>query len=294
MKLNRRSFISLLVAGMIIPAGLAETADAAGCGVSAGGIGYSAQKHIGNLQKTSFLGTTLPVKWGNLGKQMIESGVIDKDKFESLYAQRGGLNTYEADLLYGNHNGYLKINRQNSRFLLNILWGLGLGNKNHVLNSLSSPRFGGNPSRFASTGGWSLSNGYVMNHFNKHSFIELTLQQQKLVERVAHNIYRPCCNNPTSLPDCNHGMAMLGLLELMASQNITEQNMYKTALEVELYWFPNVIRTINKHFKKQGIDASPRAALSSKYFSATGYRNVLAGNPSPQSNNGGGSGGCGV
>jgi len=296
LKLNRRSFISLIIAGMIIPAGLAETADAAGCGVSAGGTGYSTQnRNIGQSQKTSTIGITLPVKWSDLGKQMIKSGVIDKNKFESLYTQRGGLNKYETDLLYGNNNGYLKINKQNSRFVLNLLWGIGFGNKNSVLSSLSSPRFGGDPSRFASTGGWTLSNGYAMNHFNKYNFIKLTSSQQKLVERVSHNIYRPCCDNPVALPDCNHGMAMLGLLELMASQNITEQNMYKIALQVNSQWFPNTYLAINTYFSRKGLDVSPRTALGIKYSSGTGYRRVLAGirGQSPQSQDTGG-GSCGV
>lgn len=38
------------------------------------------------------------------------------------------------------------------------------------------------------------------------------------VEEVAAAVYRPCCNNHTPFPGCNHGMAMLGLLELMAPQ----------------------------------------------------------------------------
>jgi hypothetical protein len=46
--------------------------------------------------------------------------------------------------------------------------------------------------------------------------IPLTAEQQALVEEVAAEIYRPCCNNSTLFPDCNHGMAMLGFLELLA------------------------------------------------------------------------------
>lgn len=290
MSLSRRSFISLLAVGMLMP--MAQFASAANCGVSAGGgPGYSVQKLI----TPSGITLTLPVKWGNLGKQMVQYGVIDKNKFESLYAARGGLNRREANLLYGDHNGNLKINRQNSRLILNLLWGLGFGNKNQVLNSLSSPRFGGDPSRFASTGGWTLSNGRMMNHFDKYNLVKLTPQQQKLVERVARNIYRPCCNNPTALPDCNHGMAMLGLLELMASQNVTEQNMYKTAWQVVSYWFPNTYSAINTYFTKYGLDVLPQTALSAKYLSATGYRNVLAGIRGRSQRSGStGGGSCGV
>ena len=33
----------------------------------------------------------LPIIWGNLGARMVSAGVIDRAKFEAIYAQRGGL-----------------------------------------------------------------------------------------------------------------------------------------------------------------------------------------------------------
>ena len=36
-------------------------------------------------------GVVLPAKWGDLGLQMVNAGVIDKAKFEALYEGRGGL-----------------------------------------------------------------------------------------------------------------------------------------------------------------------------------------------------------
>ena len=96
---------------------------------------------------------------------------------------------------------------------------------------MTDKQFGG-ADKFASTGGWSLSKGNAMDHYSRHNFVVLTQAQAELVERVSKNIYRPCCNNSTYFPDCNHGMAMLGLLELMASQNISEGQMYKIALSV--------------------------------------------------------------
>ena len=101
---------------------------------------------------------------------------------------------------------------------------------------MMDPRYGG-ANGFASTGGWTLSDGDSMNHYNMHSFVTLTEEQQALVERVSKNIYRPCCDNSTYFPDCNHGMAMLGLLELMTSTRVTEADMYKTALQVNTFGF---------------------------------------------------------
>ena len=78
-----------------------------------------------------------------------------------------------------------------------------------------------------------------MDHYNRHIFFKLTPEQQALVDKVSRGIYRPCCNNSTHFPDCNHGMAMLGFLELMASQGVSEQDMWKAALAVNSYWFPD-------------------------------------------------------
>ena len=134
-----------------------------------------------------------------------------------------------------------------------------------------------------------------MDHYSRHSFIVLTPAQQKLVEKVSKNIFRPCCDNPVYFPDCNHGMAMLGLLELMASQGVGEKEMYKTALQVNAYWFPNEYAVAAKHLESRGIkweDADPKEILGAKYSSGSGYRKILqeAGPQQPQ----GGGGGCGV
>ncbi|MBI2047969.1 MAG: hypothetical protein HYT27_02420 [Parcubacteria group bacterium] len=182
---------------------------------------------------------TLPIKWDNLGAQMIEAGVIDEEKLESVYGYRGGIDENMKKILYGEHNGKVKINEQNAGFLLNMLWGLGLANKNPVLEEGPMMKYGGDAGRFASTAGWILSRDNAMEHYGKHSFIVLTQKQQALVEEVSKNIYRPCCGNSTYFPDCNHGMAMLGLLELMASQGVSEEKMYETALQVNSYWFPD-------------------------------------------------------
>ena len=246
----------------------------------------------------------LPVVWGDLGARMISAGVIDRAKFVALYDSRGNLSREEKNLLDGADNGNLKITPENSRFVLNLLWALGLGNKNEILEKGPMMTYGGAGSpaealakagRFASTGGWTLAKGDAMEHYSKHSFIFLTPEQQELVERVSKNIYRPCCDNPTYFPDCNHGMAMLGLIELLASQGVSEQEMYKAALVVNSYWFPDTYLTIAKYMKeKKNInwaDVDPKEILGKNYSSASGYRKVLSEvTPSEQ----GSGGGCGV
>jgi hypothetical protein len=217
---------------------------------------------------------------------MIAAGVIDAGKFESLYSRRGGLGEEEKNLLYAEDNGNLVITRRNSGFLLNLLWALGLANKNEILEKgpMADPRYGG-AGNFASTGGWTLAQGEAMDHYSSHNFIVLTKEQQNLVERVSKNIYRPCCDNSTYFPDCNHGMAMLGLLELMASQGINEEKMYEIALIVNSYWFPDTYETIAK------FNVSPKEALGFSYSSASGYQRILTQIAPPETRSGGG---CGV
>jgi hypothetical protein len=81
-----------------------------------------------------------------------------------------------------------------------------------------------------STGGWTLGkeeNGGA--YFNEFRIVELTPEQEALVTRIAKNTYRPCCNNSTFFQDCNHGSALLGLLELGASQGLTADELYQEA-----------------------------------------------------------------
>ena len=196
-------------------------------------------------------GIVLPVKWGDLGAKIISVGVIDAEKFEALYAGRGGLDEEIRKLLYDENNGNLKITAENSGAVLNLLWALGLGNRNDILIYGPMTTYDGKSlasveeilikaSRFASTGGWTLAKGHAMEHYSRHPFVILNEEQQELVERVSKNVYRPCCSNSTYFPDCNHGMAMLGLLELMASQGSSEKEMYDFAEKVNAVWFPEL------------------------------------------------------
>src|SRR3989338_1681423 len=241
-------------------------------------------------------GVVLPAKWGALGAKMASVGAIDKVKLEELYANRGGLNDKERNLLEGLDNGYLKITPENSGFVLNLLWALGLGNKNEILENgpMTDKKYGG-AGGFASTGGWTLADGGAMNHYSKHRFIVLTPEQQTLVEKVSRGIYRPCCGNSVYFPDCNHGMAMLGLLELMASQGVSEEEMYKAALAVNSYWFPDTYLTIAMYMQGKGVawqDVSPKEMLGANYSGAAGFQNISSQVNTPSGQ--GGSGGCGV
>ena len=242
-------------------------------------------------------GVTLPVTWGNLGVKLAEAGVIDADKFKTIYEQRGQYTEENRKLLEGINNGQIKITNENSGYLLNLFWALGLANKNEILEKgeMMDPRYGG-AGNFASTGGWTIAKGNAMDHYSKHIMFNLTPEQQALVDKVSRGIYRPCCGNSVHFPDCNHGMAMLGLLELMASQGASEQEMWKTALIVNSYWFPDTYLTIATYTKGKGIDwkdVNPQEILGAEYSSSQGYANISAQVTKPEQSQQQG-GGCDV
>lgn len=240
-------------------------------------------------------GVELPIKWGDLGKQLVDTGVIDSKQFEEIYSQRGGLNDEYKKLLYGEDNGNIVITSQNSGFILNMFWAFGLGNKNQILEKgeMANTQYGG-AQNFASTGGWTLASGDAMNHYSKHEFVKLTPEQQLLVEEVSKNIYRPCCGNSTHFPDCNHGMAMLGILELAALQKMNKEDMYKMALIINSYWFPQNYLTIAKYYNNRGIsweNVEAKEVLGINFSSAQGYQKILSQVDPPKVKSGGS---CGV
>lgn len=166
-----------------------------------------------------------PFSIGELGKQLADNGTIDPAKFPSQFLASQKKN--------------FAITDQNAQKVLNFLWAFGLANKNEILEKgpMMDPRYGG-AQNFASTGGWTLGVGNPMDHYSHHQMVMLDPDQQDLVNRVAKTIYRPCCKNPAYFPDCNHGMAMLGLMELMAKNGMNEQQMHQAADAVNAKWFP--------------------------------------------------------
>src|SRR3989344_6788065 len=241
-------------------------------------------------------GIELPVTWGDLGAKLSSVGVIDAKRFEQLYSERGEYSEAYKKLLYENNPEKLRMTASNAGYLLNLFWALGLASKNPVLDSgeMANPRYGG-AGNFASTGGWTMAQGNPMDHYSRHKFFNLMPEQQALVEKISKGIYRPCCNNSTHFPDCNHGMAMLGLLELMASQGVSEQEMWQAALAVNSYWFPDTYLTIATYMKNKSVewkDVKPEEILGENYSSGSGYQKIASQVVITQSNSQGG--GCDV
>ena len=234
----------------------------------------------------------LPISWGDLGKRMVDDGVIDKSKFDAVM---GTLSDEDKVLLEGNV-GTITMTENNSRLILNLLWAFGLSNKNAILDEGEISKDPTQIGNFASTGGWNISKGSSMDYFSTFDYVTLDAAQQEMVEEMSNNIFRPCCNNSTHFPDCNHGMAMLGLLELMAKNGVSKEVAYKVALQVNSLWFPQTYQDLAVYFSENGtsIDqVNPAEVLSAKYSSASGYRqtrSLIKSLPQPAK----GSGGCGV
>lgn len=225
-------------------------------------------------------GYTLPVSYGNLGPQLMEAGVFDYDAFMSVMTGSGdALSNRQMDILKRGSDDQIVITAENAHFLLNFFWAVGLVNRNSILTEGPIIQYSeGQIDRFASTGGWTLATKPVTELYASLDLIPLTPEQQARVEEVASAVYRPCCNNYTLFPDCNHGMAMLGLLELMASQNASVDEMFNAAKYVNAYWFPQQTMEMAIYLKSNEstdfTDADARLIVSDKFSSASGANMV--------------------
>lgn len=222
-------------------------------------------------------GVTLPIRWGSWLPELVRLGVIDLDKLDASFANRGGLSAEQKQLLAQESDEFITFNLQNSWFNVTALWPLGLANKLDM--NEASPIAGDNLFNFASTGGWSL--GKAQNggeYFNSYELISLTPEQEALVKDMADNTYRPCCNNSTFFQDCNHGSALLGLLELGASQGLSREELAQAALVANSYWFSQDYILTAMYFKAvkntNWKDVDPEEILGAQYSSANGASQV--------------------
>jgi hypothetical protein len=200
-------------------------------------------------------GYTINAVYGDIGPKLLEIGVIDFEKMKALYEQSGApLTSDQVKILTQGSNEKIKITPENSYFLLNFLWALGLANKNRILDEGPMMKYGaGQIGNFASTGGWTLGKKEATEFYSKFEIIKLTPEQQKILEDFAYNSYRPCCSNPTAFPDCNHGMAALALGEIMASQGASAEEIFEAFKYFNAFWFPQTYFDIANYFKaKEG------------------------------------------
>ncbi len=243
------------------------------------------------------------IVFGDAIVKLVQNGIIDLEKFKSIYKSRG-MSEKDLAMLSSPSNEPLKIDAQNAALLINLLWPLGLSNKTQF--NEKSPLNGDSLFNFASTGGWTL--GKEKNggqYFNRFEIVKLTAEQEAVALEVAQNTYRPCCGNSSFFQDCNHGSALLGLIELGASQNLSKEELYKVALQFNSFWFPQTYLETALYYKLakgidwQNIDAAE--IMGFDYSSSPGwaknvakpFQEILATHPELRPQNGGGRG-CGV
>lgn len=226
-------------------------------------------------------GFTLPVSWGELGPKLVAAGVIDEKKFETAVK----LTDDQKKILTGGMEGPVTINSQNSQFVVDLLWAIGLAQKSIIYTEGPlGTNYKGQEGNFASTGGWTLSKslpagrqGDAVNYLNKFDLIPLTADQQKRVADIAKNVYRPCCNNSTWFPDCNHGMAALAAIEMMVAKNLPDDEIYRNVLKLNSFWFPDTYLTAAVYFDRQGVSwdkVDAKKVLGKDFSSATGAQRL--------------------
>lgn len=206
--------------------------------------------------------------------RLVQEGVIDPQKMEALYAQRGGIPAELQEAMAGPSQRPIVLTRENAGVYVNLLWPLGLANR--LTANSESPLRGRMLYSYASTGGWNLgkeANGGA--YFNRFPIVELSAAQERLVLKVARQSFRPCCDNSTFFQDCNHGSALLGLLALGASQGLSEDQLFREALAFNAFWFPHNYAHTALYFKAvwntEWRDVDPRQVMGQSLSSGSGW-----------------------
>ncbi|MBI4101480.1 MAG: hypothetical protein HY443_00755, partial [Candidatus Nealsonbacteria bacterium] len=225
-------------------------------------------------------GFEINAKFGDIGPKLLAVGAIDFEKMKSLYEQAGApLTESQIKILTEGSDEKIKIAPENSYFLLNFLWAMGITNKNSILDEGPISQYGSDQvGNFASTGGWTLGKTEATKFFSRYEIVKLNQDQQAVLEDFAFNSYRPCCSNPTGFPDCNHGAAALALAEIMASQGASADQIFEAFKYLNAFWFPQTYFDIAKYFEakdgKEWSKVDGRVVAGSDYSTPQGWQRV--------------------
>ncbi len=201
------------------------------------------------------------VKWNGVVTKMVKTGVLNPKKLENIlmkkYKQK--MKPEWRDILEGK-NSNLSINNDNAVFMMYLLWTFAKSNQNQILSDSPFAKYFKNYNMGVGKAG-----------YGNTRLLSLTPTQQKKAKYVAENASRPCCNNTTAQPDCSHGYSALGLVELMASQNFTKQEMFDTFVEFNSFWFPQTYVKNALYFKLakgQNWDKVDKELIAGKEYSS--------------------------
>lgn len=264
-RLSRRHFVRLLGAGIAV-IGLP------------GGFAHAVITDAGAPVLPERL--DLGVPFGRIGPDLIEAGAIEPEAFTAVHERAGQpLTELQRRILLEGSEQTIVLDSANSYFLLNLLWAFGLTNDNSILTRGPMLQAGlGKVGQYASTGGWRLGRKPPLELYASAPLVTLSAAQQGRLREVADGVYRPCCDNSTSFPDCNHGMAMLALLELLAAHDLDRSELFTAAKIANLFWYPKETLRLATYYKvAQGIEysqADARETMGRERFSISGYRRL--------------------
>lgn len=174
-------------------------------------------------------GFTLDATWGTTVSDMVDAGVLDPVKLESILTRRYGQEMKpEWTAILNGEDAQLSIDAENSVFMMYLLWTLGKHNDNSILRESRIANYFDNYDIGVGRAGYS-----------DVLLFSLTPEQQDLATEISMNSYRPCCGNPAGVPDCSHGFAALGLIELMAAQGYEKDEIYDSFIKINSFWFPS-------------------------------------------------------
>jgi len=208
------------------------------------------------------------VKWGDVVSKMVKENVLDPVKLENVLKNKYGQEMKpEWRAVLAGENRNLEINSDNAVFMMYLLWSLAKGNDNQILFDSPFAKYFKN-----------YDIGVGKSGYGNAKLLQLSSEQQRLAKEVAENASRPCCNNTTAQPDCSHGYSALGLVELMASQGFSKQEMFDTFVKFNSFWFPETYVKNALYFKfvekKDWSEVDKELVAGKSYSSLSGAYKV--------------------
>ncbi|MBI1978683.1 MAG: hypothetical protein HYS62_01320 [Candidatus Aenigmarchaeota archaeon] len=211
-------------------------------------------------------GFTIDAIWEDSVSKMVKAGTLDIDKLNDILTKRYGqpLTEEQKKLLTSDYsNEKLTINSKNAVFMMYVLWALAKDNDNQILHDSPFAQY------FED-----YDIGVGKAGYGDTKLIDLTPEQQEIAKYAALNSYRPCCGNPTGHPDCSHGFSALGLIELMAEQGYTKEQIFDAFVKFNSYWFPSTYIQDALYFKlaenKDWSDVDRELVAGKQYSSLSG------------------------
>lgn len=203
---------------------------------------YAFDRNIDEIQEDLIpsIGVSFPIIWEGFLEKLVEEEVIELTILdEKLSIVRGyGLTEVELSLFqYSLKN--IHIDNESQSFLLLVFGALGFSNNNTVLDAHTHMMEN-----------QTSAVGYAK--YDSAEILNFTFEQQDLVEDIALNSYVPCCNNPVLVPNSNYGYANFGLIEFLVYNGISREEIFKTLLVFNSYWFPDQYLDVAVFVENQG------------------------------------------